>query len=56
MLRIVLLNTNTLLPIANTKRCGDSQIDPKSMHDKFECSKIHFYLLIVSNYMDYREY
>ena len=56
MLRIVLLNTNTLLLIANKKRCGDSQIDPKSMHDKFKCSKIHFYLLIVSNYMDYREY
>ena len=26
-----------------------SQSDPKNMHDKFYCSKLHFYLLITFN-------
>ena len=37
-----------------------SQIDPKRVHDKFWCSKLHFNLLIVfvsfESYMEYREY
>ena len=28
---------------------ADSLIDPKSMHDKFYCSELHFYLLIAFN-------
>ena len=27
----------------------DSQIDPKSMHNKFPCSKLYFYFLIAFN-------
>ena len=33
---------------------------PKSMHDKFYCSKLHLYLLIVlmsfESYIEHREY